>query len=57
MEEREFLLLFPQFEDALDPDSQNQDNAKSGQSAEMQHGGTMVCIFCLHAFSIGLTGL
>jgi midasin len=57
MEEREFLLLFPQFEDALDPDSQNQNNAKSGQSAEMQHGGTMVCIFCLHAFSIGLTGL
>ncbi|KAJ6585296.1 midasin nuclear AAA ATPase [Mycena capillaripes] len=36
MEEREFLLLFPQFEDALDPDLQSQDNAKHSQSGRIQ---------------------
>ncbi|KAJ7451619.1 midasin nuclear AAA ATPase [Mycena latifolia] len=41
MEEREFLLLFPSFEDALDPDSQNYVGEKSSQagrihSAEIQ---------------------
>ncbi|KAJ7625290.1 midasin nuclear AAA ATPase [Mycena polygramma] len=36
MEEQEFLLLFPQFEDALDPDSQHQQNAKTSQSGRIQ---------------------
>lgn len=36
MEEREFLLLFPSFEDALDPDSQSQVGAKNSQSGHIQ---------------------
>ncbi|KAJ6530392.1 midasin nuclear AAA ATPase [Mycena vulgaris] len=36
MEEREFLLLFPSFEDALDPDSQNQAAVKTGQTGRIQ---------------------
>ncbi|KAJ7673557.1 hypothetical protein B0H17DRAFT_1208374 [Mycena rosella] len=36
MEEREFLLLFPSFEDALEPDAQNQPDTKGSQAGRIQ---------------------
>ncbi|KAJ7086033.1 midasin nuclear AAA ATPase [Mycena belliarum] len=36
MEEREFLILFPSFEDALDPDSQNLEPVKGSQTGRIQ---------------------
>ncbi|KAJ7156010.1 midasin nuclear AAA ATPase [Mycena crocata] len=36
MEEQEFLLLFPSFEDALDPDSHSQASVKINQSGRIQ---------------------
>ncbi|KAF8139191.1 hypothetical protein K438DRAFT_1996249 [Mycena galopus ATCC 62051] len=47
MEEREFLLLFPQFEDALDSDSQNQDSTKPGSSGRIE-SAEMVQLTELH---------
>ncbi|KAF7364926.1 Midasin [Mycena venus] len=49
MEEREFLLLFPQFEDALDPDSQNQDSARSSPSGRIESGEMLQLIELHHA--------
>lgn len=50
MEEREFLLLFPQFEDVLDPDAQNQDSATSGPKSPLGHieSAEMLQLVALH---------
>ncbi|KAF7348332.1 Midasin [Mycena sanguinolenta] len=49
MEEREFLLLFPQFEDALEPDLQNQDNTNHNSSARIDSAEMLQLVELHHA--------
>ncbi|KAJ7264443.1 hypothetical protein B0H12DRAFT_1209400, partial [Mycena haematopus] len=52
MEEREFLLLFPQFEDVLDPDLQKQDNTKISSSGRIE-SAEMLQLVELHHVLLG----
>ncbi|KAJ6508404.1 hypothetical protein C8R45DRAFT_967302, partial [Mycena sanguinolenta] len=53
MEEREFLFLFPQFEDALEPDLQNQDSTKHSSSARIDRAEMLQLVELHHALLSG----